>query len=219
MQKYLEILKKCRLFNGINETDLSRMLSCLGARVVTFDKKYTVLKEGNVAKYVGIVLSGSVQVSNVDYFGNRTIISNVSPSQMFCEAFACAGVEYLPVSVVATQESEVMFIDCEHILHTCQSNCGFHQQLIFNLMQDLAEKTIMLHQKTEITSKRTTREKLMAYLTYQSKKLGKKSFNIPFDRQELADFLQVERSGLSVQINALIKEGVITAHKRHFELL
>lgn len=219
MKKYLEILKKCRLFEGIGEEDLLRMLECLGARVVSFDKKYTVFSEGSPARYVGILLSGSVQVVQVDYYGNRSILSEIRPTQVFAEAFACAGVSALPVSVIANDPCEVMLVDCSHILHTCSNHCAFHQTLIYNLMRDLADKTLLFHQRIEVTSKRTTREKLLAYLTMESRKAQSEVFDIPFDRQELADYLEVDRSGLSAEIGKLKKEGVLKNQKNHFELL
>lgn len=219
MKKFLEVLKKCPLFDGIDETDLLRMLDCLGAKTAFFDKKYTVFAEGKPAKYIGIVLSGSVQVEQLDYYGNRSILSTMGESEIFAEAFACAEVESLPVSVIANEPSEIMFIECSHVLHTCQNGCGFHHQLIFNLMRDLATKTILFHQKIEITSKRTTREKLMTYLMLQAKRAGQSSFDIPYDRQELADFLEVDRSGLSAEISKMKKEGIIDNRKQHFELL
>lgn len=219
MKKYLEILKKCRLFEGIGEEDLLRMLECLGARVVSFDKKYTVFSEGSPARYVGILLSGSVQVVQVDYYGNRSILSEIRPTQVFAEAFACAGVSALPVSVIANDPCEVMLVDCSHILHTCSNHCAFHQTLIYNLMRDLADKTLLFHQRIEVTSKRTTREKLLAYLTMESRKAQSEVFDVPFDRQELADYLEVDRSGLSAEIGKLKKEGVLKNQKNHFELL
>ena len=219
MKKYLEILKKCPLFAQIEDEDLIRMLGCLGAKVETFDKKYTVFAEGSPAKYVGIVLTGSAQILQIDYYGNRNILSNISASQVFAEAFACAEIPTIPVTVIANEPCEIMLIDCSHILHTCTNNCGFHQHLIFNLMKDLAKKTITFHQKIEITSKRTTREKLMTYLMFQAKEASSHSFDIPFDRQELADYLEVDRSGLSSEISKLKKEGVIKSQKNHFELL
>lgn len=219
MEKYLEILKKCPLFYNIEDDNLIRMLGCLGAKVASFDKKYTIFAEGTVAKYIGVVLSGSAQVVQLDYYGNRSILSEIGVAEVFAEAFACAGMSAIPVSVIANEPSEIMLIDCEHILHTCSNNCVFHQQLIYNLMRDLAKKTIMFHQRIEITSKRTTREKLLAYLTIQSKRVGKNSFKIPFNRQELADYLEVDRSGLSVEIGKLREEGIIKSEKNYFEIL
>ena len=219
MEKYLRVLRKCPLFFGIHDDDLVRMLGCLGARVERFDKKYTVLSEGDTAKYVGIMLSGSAQIVRMDYCGNRSIIAEVGQCEMFGEAFACAELRSLPVSVIAVEQSEIMFIDCSHILHTCHNNCGFHGQLIYNLMKDLASKTILYHRKTEIISQRTTRDKLMTYLVMTAKESGSSSFEIPFDRQELADYLEVDRSGLSVQISKLKAEGIIECTKNRFELL
>ena len=219
MKKYFETLRKCPLFSQIVDDDLLTMLGCLGAKVEHFDKKYTILTEGRPAKHIGIVLSGSAQIVQNDYYGNRSLLSSVEPAEVFGEAFACAEVPSLPVSVIANEPSEIMLIDSAHILHTCCNNCGFHQQLIFNLMKSLATKNIMFHQRLEITAKRSTREKLIAYLMLQAKKAGSNSFDIPFDRQELADFLEVDRSGLSAEISKLRQEGVIESHRKHFKLL
>ncbi len=219
MKKYFEILKKCPLFHGIGEDDLLRMLTCFGAKVVSFDKKFTIFAEGKPVKHIGIVLSGSVQVVQIDYYGNRNILSVIGEGDMFAEAFACAEEQSLPVSIIAGELSEIMLVECSHILHTCKNNCAFHGQLIFNLMKGLANKTIMFHKKLDITSKRSTREKLMAYLVTEAKEAGGNSFEIPFDRQELADYLGVDRSGLSAEIGKLKKEGVIENRKNRFELL
>ena len=219
MKKYLEILKKCPLFFGIDDESLLRMLGCLGARVEFFDKKYTVFAEGSAAKYIGIVLTGTVHTIQVDYYGNRSILGSMGQSEVIGEAFACAETESIPVSVIADEPGEIMLIDCSHILHTCENNCGHHQRLIYNLMKELAEKTVMFHRRIEITSKRTTRDKLLAYLSYEAKKRGKSGFEIPFDRQELADYLEVDRSGLSAEIGKMKKEGIIDSNKNFFELL
>ncbi len=219
MKKYLDVLKACPLFEGIADENLLRMLACLGAKVEIFDKKYTIIAEGNPARFIGIVLEGAVQIVQTDFYGNRSILAVSEKGEMFSEAFACAEVKSIPVSIIATEPTEIMLIDCSHILHTCQNNCGFHQQLIFNLMKSLAVKNIQFHQKIEVTSKRSTREKLLAYLFMCEKKAGESSFEIPFDRQELADYLGVERSGLSSEIGKLKKEGIIDTDKKHFELL
>ena len=219
LKKYIEILKKCRLFDGISDGEMQRMLNCLGAKIESFDKKQTVLFEESAAKYIGIVLRGSVQIIQVDYYGNRSILSNAEVSEMFAEEFACAEIDSLPVSVVANEPCDIMFIDCGHILHTCANNCDFHQRMIFNLMRDLSAKNLLLHKKIEVVSKRSTREKLMAYLSICAKKEGRDSFEIPFDRQELADYLEVERSGLSAEISKMKKEGIIDCEKNKFRLL
>ena len=219
MKKYFEVLKKCPLFYGIEDRDISGMLGCLDAKVEHFDKKYTIFAEGTPARHIGIVLSGSAHVIQGDYYGNRSILSEIGPSELFAEAFACAETDQLPVSIIANEPSDIMLISCRHVLHTCSNNCLFHQKMIFNLMRDLALKTIMFHQRIEITSKRSTREKLLAYLSAESKRASSNSFTIPFDRQELADYLEVDRSGLSVEISKLRNEGVLESEKNHFRLL
>lgn len=219
MEKYFSILRRCPLFDQIEDTDLLALLGCLGARVEWFDKKNTILPEGEPARTIGIVLSGSAQVVQVDYYGNRSILAGVAVSEIFGEAFACAEVPASPVAVVAVEPCEIMLIDSMRILHTCSNSCSFHQQIIFNLMKELATKNILFHQKLEITSKRSTREKLMAYLMLQAKKSGSSSFTIPFDRQELADYLEVDRSGLSAEISKLRSEGILESERKHFKLL
>ena len=195
------------------------MLSCLGARVISLPKHSTVFSEGSEPTNIGIVLSGAVRTQQTDYYGNNSIISEEHAGEVFCEAFACAEVESVPVSAITAEPSEIMLIDRSHVLHTCSSCCGFHQQLIYNLMRSLAEKNLTFHKKIEITSKRTTRGKILAYLDTYSKECGSKKFSIPFDRQELADYLQVERSGLSQEISRLCREGIIKSTKNRFELL
>ena len=219
MKKYLEILKNCPLFQEIETDSLLRMLSCLGARIKHVEKKHTVFTEGDPARDVGIVLSGNVQIEQLDYYGNRSILAGVGPSELFAEAFACAEVPTIPVSIIAVKDSDVMLLNAAHILHTCENGCGFHQRLIYNLMKDLATKNLLFHERIEITAKRSTREKLLAYLSAEAKRAGKREFDIPFDRQELADFLDVDRSGLSAEIGKLRREGVLESNKRHFVLL
>lgn len=219
MKKYLGILQSCPLFQGIKVEELEAMLECLGASVKSFSRKQTILAEGDPARYIGIVLTGSAQIVQVDYYGNRNILGGAGPGELFGESFACAQVEALPVSVVAGDSAQIMLIDCRRIIGTCGNSCLFHQRVIYNLMKVTAMKNLAFHQKIQIASKRTTREKLMAYLLMQAKLAGSKSFRIPYDRQELADYLAVDRSGLSAEIGKLCREGVIKSSRSYFELL
>ena len=195
------------------------MLSCLGATVRTYEKNQVILSEGDAAERIGVVLTGAVQIIRVDYYGNRSILTELQPAGMFGESFACADVARMPVDVVATEKSDVLFIDAKRILHMCSSACGFHNLLIFNLMKLVATKNLMFHQKLEIISKRSTKEKLMTYLMMQAKQQNSNSFTVLFDRQELADYLEVDRSGLSAELSKLRKEGVLECRKNHFTLL
>ena len=219
MKEFLHILEKCALFEGIRTEDMLPMLGCLGARVSRFKKNQILFSEGDNAKFVGIVLSGSVQIVKEDYHGHRSIVSRAGAGELFCESFACAGVKTLPVSVIAAEDCAVAFIDSHRVCVSCSNACAFHSRTIQNLLKVLAERNLQFHQQMEITAKRTTREKLMAYLLSEAKRAGADSFTIPYDRQALADFLQVERSAMSAEIGKLRREGVLESRKNQFTLL
>lgn len=219
MEKYFQILRKCPLFCHISQQDLSAMLTCLRAKVSVFRKGETVIPENAPARDLGIILSGAVQIAQNDYFGNRTIVARIGPAGLFGESFACAGVPAVPVAVTACEPAEVMFVDCARITRTCTGACRFHQQLLYNLLKVMARKNLMFHQKIEITSKRTTREKLLAYLFWQARENRSDSFEIPYTRQELADYLQVDRSGLSAEIGKLCQQGLLETDRRKFRLI
>ena len=219
MEKYFEVLRRCSLFSNVEDENIISMCRCLGAKIVGYNKKETILSEGEPAKYIGIVLLGITQIVQVDYFGNRSIVECVGPSELFGETFACAEVNAIPVDIISNDKTEIMFIDCIRITQSCDNACSFHQQMIFNLMKVIATKTLTFHQKIEIISKRSTREKLMTYMRLQEKKNKSNSFEIPYDRQELADYLGVERSGLSAEISKLRKEGILECKKNRFMLL
>ena len=219
MQEYFDVLERCPLFAGIRREDWDGMLACLAPRVVKTKKNQILLSEGDPANYVGIVLAGSVQILKVDYYGNRSIVARAEPGELFGESFACAGAAELPVSVVADTEGAVMLLDCGRITTSCSNACGFHTRMIHNLLRVVALKNLQLNQKIEVTAKRTTRQKLMAYLVSQAKLQGSDSFRIPFDRQELADYLQVERSAMSAELSKLRAEGVLESKKNQFRLL
>lgn len=219
MQEYLEILQGCPLFAGILPEDMGALLDCLGAQKHGVRKGQQILAEGDPARYVGIVLRGCVQIEKVDYYGNRSILTQASAGEVFAESFACARAAKMPVSAVATENADIVLIPCSRITTGCSNACAFHSRLIANLLEIVAKRNLQLSQKIEITAKRTTREKLMAYLLGQAKLTGSDSFTIPFDRQALADYLQVERSAMSAEISKLRREGILESKKNHFRLL
>ena len=217
-QQHLNILQNCPLFADVAPHDLDAVLDCLQARIIRVSRGQTVFQEGEPAENVGIVLSGWVQMVRDDYFGNRSIIGHAEPSQLFGEAFACAGTEML-VSVVAAADGEIMLADCRKVLTLCKNSCTFHNQIIYNLLQIVARKNLLLSQKLEILSRRSTREKLMQYLLQEAKNAGSDEFSIPYDRQGLADFLGVERSALSAEISRMRADGLIECRKNWFRLV
>lgn len=216
---YPDILASVDLFLGIEKSDLEPLLSCLSAKQAHYEKGSAVFHSGEPTDSFGIVLSGQVQVVQDDYYGNRSILAKIGPGNLFGESFACADNKTLPVSVMATTESELLFIDCRRLAAPCQKACGFHSRLIQNMLDIVARKNIALTQKIEFISKRSTREKLLSYLSSEAQKSGSSRFCIPFDRQELADYLSVERSAMSAVLSKLRKEGVLNFHRDEFELL
>ena len=219
MPDSFDVLAACPLFEGVSRQDMEAMLKCMQARVIDVPKGGTVFRADEPAEYVGILLYGGVQVLRDDFDGNRAIRSAIQPGELFGETFACAGVERLPVSVEADQPSRVLLIRLKQIIETCPGACGFHNRVVLNLLKVLAAKNLMLNRKLEITSRRTTREKLMAYLSAQARAAGSDRFVIPFDRQGLADYLGVDRSALSSEIGKLRREGVIESNRSAFTLL
>ena len=155
MQQYLEILQTCRLFAEIPPDSLKTMLECFAPTIQTYAKQQTLLQAGEPLHQLGIVLTGKVQLVRLDYDGNRSITASLSSAQPFGEAFVCAGVDAAPISVIAATESTILWLEGEKLLHPCCNACGFHQQLLFNVIQLLARKNVLFHQKLEITAKRT----------------------------------------------------------------
>lgn len=219
MDNYFEIYSRCPLFSGITQEEASGMLACLGGRIVEIPKGNPVCLEGDAASFVGVVLAGTVQVVREDYYGNRSVLTVIVPGGLFAEAFACAGVDALPVSVFALQNSTVLLLDCRRILTGCANACAFHTRLIRNLLQGIARKNLTLTQKIRYMSRKTTREKLMEYLTDQAKQQGAAEFVIPYDRQGLADYLGVERSAMSAEIGKLKKSGILDTKGAWFRIL
>ena len=208
-------LSECPLFFNIAEYELPALLEHLEAAVVPFGKKETIFREGQSADTVGIILSGSVHILREDCGGNRSVIAQLEAPQLFGEACAFAGVPQLPVSVIAASSSEVILISAQKMLSVSREN----PRIIQNLLHIIAEKNLLLKEKADYVSIRTTKEKLLAYLSAQARAQGSRSFTIPYDRQTLADYLGVERSAMSAELGKLRAEGKINFKKNFFELL
>ena len=219
MEEYFDILSQCSLFSGISRQEMGLMLNCLGGKITGIAKGKPVFLEGNPARFVGVVLSGTIQIVRDDYYGNRSVLTVVSPGGLFGEAFACAGVETLPVSAIALQNCAVLLLDCKRVLTGCSNACPFHSRLVRNLLQGIARKNLMLTSKIRCMSQKTTQEKLMEFLMEQAKQHDSAEFVIPYDRQALADYLGVERSAMSAEISKLKKAGRIDCSGSRFRVL
>ena len=218
MQNFVEFLKKMPLFQGIGSQELEALVGCLSGRERRFEKNAVIFRAGDTPKYLGVVLEGGVRVSREDLLGNRSILGEFGQGDLFGETFALAKAEALPVTVTATQPSQVLLIEGWRIIGTCPHCCGFHTRLIENMMAILARKNLMLSEKMEVMSKRSTRDKLLNYLSGQSQRAGSLTFTIPFNRQELADYLCVDRSAMSSELSKLQKEGILICDRSSFTL-
>lgn len=194
------------------------MLSCLETREERFPKDTFLLRTGDTAESIGLVLSGSVLVVQEDIWGNRNILSKAGPGQTFAAAYACAPGSLLNVSVLAETPVTAMFLNVKRVLNVCPSACEHHSRIIRNLLGELAEKNLRFGEKLTHMGQRTTRAKLMSYFSAEAQRLGTYEFDIPFSRQQLADYLAVERSGLSLELSKMRSEGLLDFHKSHFIL-
>ncbi len=194
------------------------MLSCLETREECFPKDTFLLRTGDTAESIGLVLSGSVLVVQEDIWGNRNILSKAGPGQTFAAAYACAPGSLLNVSVLAETPVTAMFLNVKRVLNVCPSACEHHSRIIRNLLGELAEKNLRFGEKLTHMGQRTTRAKLMSYFSAEAQRLGTYEFDIPFSRQQLADYLAVERSGLSLELGKMRSEGLLDFHKSHFIL-
>ncbi len=219
MHEYLDILKASALFEQISEDEIIRLLTCLNANIRAFLRGEAVLRAGEQVKDIGIVLSGRVLVFRDGFLGERMLLAQFSKGELFAEALAFARIKELPVSVEALEKCEILFLERKRLLETCQSSCSFHIKLVRNMMGVLAEKSILLSSKIRHISKRTTREKLLSYLYEQASIFGSAQFIIPFSRQELADYLCVDRSAMSNELSKLQQEGILSFHKSAFKLM
>ena len=194
------------------------MLSCLETREERFPKDTFLLRTGDTAESIGLVLSGSVLVVQEDIWGNRNILSKAGPGQTFAAAYACAPGSLLNVSVLAETPVTAMFLNVKRVLNVCPSACEHHSRIIRNLLGELAEKNLRFGEKLTHMGQRTTRAKLMSYLSAEAQRLGTCEFDIPFSRQQLADYLAVERTGLSQELGKMRSEGLLDFYKSHFVL-
>lgn len=219
MKEEYKILEQVSLFKGIDSSDYSSILNCLGMFITKYPKNKTIILAGEEITSLGIVLSGSVQVVRDDILGNRTLVAGLSEGDIFAESLACAGVKESPVSVYANEASTVLWISIKRIITTCSNVCSFHTRLITNLLNLLANKNLYLNQKMEFLSKRSIREKILSYLAFQKEISKTSSFLVPLNRNEMADYLCVDRSAMSRELSKLRDEGIIEYKKNKFNLL
>ena len=216
MKIIYETLKDNLLFAGIEFGDFEKIMACLSAKVTRYEKDDIILLAGGRVSAVGLVLSGSVKIIKEDIDGRIMLLNELGATEIFGEVFACAGVDSSPVTVQAAEDAEVLFIGYRKIIAMCSAVCPFHTKMVENMLKLIAQKSLHLSQRIDILSKRSTREKLLAFLDAQSG--GAKSFQIPFNREELAHYLCVDRSAMSAELSKMRADGLIRYQKNLFEM-
>ena len=219
MKKYIPVLKRTKLFSGVGEDDIASLLSCLDARKKEYKKGEYILREGEHISDIFILVEGKIHIQKDDYWGNRSILSVISVGEMFGEGYAAPESGALLNDVVAVEDSSVIFFDVKRILTTCSSACRFHNMIVQNMFFAISDKNRKLVQKLGHMSGRTTRAKLISYLSEEAKRQGSSAFTVPFNRQQLADYLCVDRSAMSNELCKMRDEGMIKFEKSRFELL
>ena len=212
------LISKTELFRGTTPEEIKEMLFCLNAQTKHYSKGEYICRAGDYIRTMGMVLSGSVNIEHDDVWGNKSILDNISIGQVFAETYSCLPNEQLMVHVVAAEQTEALFLDMERLLKTCHSLCSFHSRLIRNLLAVTARKNIILTRKIFQTTPKSIRGKLLSYFSFQAMAQGKYQFEIPFNRQQLADYLGVDRSALSNELSKMKQEGLLSYEKNNFSL-
>lgn len=219
MEAYSSILKKSQLFAGVGEEEIGAMLNCLNVKINHYKKGAYVFCQGERLEHIMVLVEGELYIQKDDYWGNRSIINYVGVGEMFGEAYLAPESGAVLNDVIAEKDSTVLFFDVKRVITTCSSACRFHTMVVQNLFFALSEKNRKLVQKIGHMSKRSTREKLISYLSEQANRQKSASFSIPFNRQQLADFLCVDRSAMSNELCKMRDEGLLVFEKNQFTLL
>lgn len=212
-------LSKFKIFKDIKQDDFIFLTSCLKFKDKKYNKGQMLYTEGEILEDLGLIISGCLSIEHYDIKGNVNILNVIKKGETFAESYAAQKSIPLSVNIRALEDCHIIFMNIEHLLTACPSNCTFHNQLIKNLFSIIAEKNLHLSDKILHSSPKTIREKVQIYLSSQEKINKSKSFEIPYNRQQLADYLNVDRSALSKELSKMQKEGVINFRKNRFTIL
>lgn len=216
MKYDMTFLKTVMLFHGMDDIEIENSLKELNASKKNYKKRDTILHAGNRTDHICLVLSGSVTIENNDIWGNRTILSNISAGDFFAETYAILTPEPMLVDAVANEDSSILFLDFRKLVKHSDPLTVSQQKLLRNLLLLSSRKNLMLSDRSFHTSPKSVRGRVMAYLNSVSFKTGSREFDIPFDRQQMADYLNLERTALSKELGRMKNEGLIEYKKNHF---
>ena len=218
MDKILRTVNSA-LFEGICYEDRRAMLGCIGYHIGTFRKGDIINFEDEKIKHVGIVVEGSVDMIKEDIWGNKTMLVRSRKDDVFAETFACGSDNLSMVTFQVSEDATILFLPFNRVMHNCTMACQFHHQLIENMVHVIANKNRDLMRKVEVVSKRTTREKLLSFLSIQAQLQQTRYFEIPLGRVELAEYLCVDRSAMTRELSKMKEEGLIDYDKNCFRML
>ena len=207
------------LFHGIKQDELNAMLSCIGYHIGTFKKGDIVAFEGDNLKHIGIVMKGSVDMVKEDLWGNKTMLLRMGKDELFGETFACGSDSLSVVTFLVSEDAKILFMPFDRVMHSCTMACQFHHRLIENMVKIIADKNRDLIRKIDVVTKRTIREKLLAYLSIQAQVQNARYFVVPLGRVELAEYLCVDRSALTRELAKMKEDGLIDYDKNCFRIL
>ena len=219
LEKYYNQIKNSPVFYGMNDEELRGLLECFNARIRRYEKDEMIIRQGDMIANIYLILDGEVNIEKDSYWGRRIIISRLSRNDNLALSFVGSKDVESSVDAIAIKDTLVLVLSYEKCTSMCQNACTRHKVLINNLFQILSKENIELIQKIENVSQKTIRDKLLTYLSNESQKRHSNSFDIHFNRQDLADYLNVDRSAMSFELSKLQKEGLIEYNKNHFELL
>ncbi len=214
-----DFLSNTALFQGASPEEIGAMLDCLKAETRRYQRGDTIYHAGDEVGAIGLVLSGSVSIENDDVWGNKSILDRAGPGQVFAETYACLPGEPLMVSVVAAEPAEILFLDVGRALSADPHACGYQSRLIRNLLTISARKNLRLSRRIFHTSSKSIRGRLLSYLSFQAARHGSNEFDISFNRQQLADYLSVDRSALSNELSKMRRDGLLRVDRGHFTLI
>ena len=219
LQKHSHLLINTILLRGIHEEDLLEMLPCINGREKHYEKGDVILHAGDHVSEIGVVLNGSVNVVVNFYWGGSNIFGHIEKGDIFAETYAASPDNELLGDVIAAEDCDILFLNMQKLLTTCERSCPHHQKMIQNLLRITASKNLALSTRMMHTAPKTIRDRLLSYLSEQSLKQGSDHFTIPFSRQELADYLGVDRSALSNELSKMQQDGLIRFRKNEFRLI
>ena len=217
----LEQIKEIKspLFAGIKPEEMQSMLQCISYHIGDYTKGEIVAFEGENLKHIGIVISGAVDMVKEDVWGNKTMLLRIRKNDLFGETFACGEDNQSVVTFLVSEDAKILFMPFSRVMHSCTMACAFHQRLIENMVKIIANKNRDLMRKVEIISKRTLREKILAYLSIQAQVQQARYFEIPLGRVEWAEYLCVDRSALSRELAKMKEDGMIDFDRNCFRIL